>query len=155
MYFLIVTLCMVVFPVLSVVVAGWAGATAWSAPLFAQWYVVWAVGARLALAGLRQILQPRYTAQVILSLKHEESFVLVRELGFANLALGTTGLACVWFTEWVPAVALAAAVFYGLAGANHFLRPGRGPRENFAMLTDLIATLVLGWAVWATTGGPQ
>jgi hypothetical protein len=152
MYFLIVTLCIVVLPLLSVSVAGWVGGAGWSAPLFAQWYVIWAVGARLTLAGVRQSLQPRYTAQVILSLKHEESLVLVRELGFANLALGSAGLACAWFPPWVPAVALAGAVFYALAGANHLLRPHRSSRETFAMLTDLLAALVLGGVLWATVG---
>jgi hypothetical protein len=60
--------------------------------LVGKWFVIWSVGFRLVLAGLRQIIQPRYTAHVILSLKSEESLVLVRELGFANLAIGIIGL---------------------------------------------------------------
>ena len=55
----------------------------------AKWYVFWAVGVRLSLAGLRQIIQPRYTAETILGLKGAESLFFVRELGFANVTMGS------------------------------------------------------------------
>lgn len=151
MYALVLVLCMVVLPVLSWWLAAEKGAD--PVALAAQWYVVWAVGARLTLAGLSQILRPRYTARTILALRHDESLVLVRELGFANLALGLAGLACAWFATWVPAVALAGAVFYGLAGLNHLRRPRRGPRENLAMATDLLAGAVLGIALGFLAAG--
>jgi hypothetical protein len=35
-------------------------------PIIAKWYVFWAVGVRLGVAGLRQMIQPRYTAVTIL-----------------------------------------------------------------------------------------
>jgi hypothetical protein len=57
-----------------------------------------------------------------LDIKTDESLLLVRELGFANLALGLSGLFSLAFPAWrVPA--LAGGVFYGLAGGNHFLHP--------------------------------
>jgi hypothetical protein len=64
------------------------------------------------LAGLRQMFQPRYTAQVILSLKSEESLILVRELGFANFAIGLVGLGSAAMTSdlWASAVLLASFV---------------------------------------------
>ena len=111
--------------------------------LIGKWFVIWSVGARLALAGLRQIIQPRYTVQVILSLKSDESLVLVRELGFANLAIGLMGLGSAFFASWRPAAALAGGVFYGLAGANHALQAHRGKLENVAMVSDLWAAGVL------------
>ena len=61
--------------------------------IVAKWYVFWAVGVRLSLAGLRQIIQPRYTAETILGLKGAESLFFVRELGFANVAMGSVGVA--------------------------------------------------------------
>jgi len=55
--------------------------------------VFWAVGVRLALAGLQQYLRPAFTSQDILGIDAPEAHVLVRELGGANLAAGAVGLA--------------------------------------------------------------
>jgi hypothetical protein len=108
-----------------------------------KWFVLWSVGVRLLLAGLRQIFQPRYTAQVILSLKSQESLILVRELGFANFAIGLVGIGSTVFPSWRLAGALAGGVFYALAGANHVLQPHRGKLETIAMVSDLWAAGVL------------
>lgn len=143
MYLAIVTALMLVFPVGSIGLEVIIGGTGLSALLVAKWFVIWSVGARLFLAGLRQIVQPGYTAEVILSLKHEESHVLVRELGFANLAVGLAGLASWLFQEWVPAVALVGAVFYSSVGINHLRQAHRSKLENIAMLSDLFAGVVL------------
>ncbi len=146
MYIAIVTGLMLVLPVGSIGLEAIIGGHGLSPQLVAKWFVIWSVGARLFLAGLRQIIQPRFTAEVILSLKHEESLMLVKELGFANLAIGFAGLACWFFPAWVPAVALAGAVFYCLAGFNHLLQPHRSKLENIAMISDLFVGLVLAAA---------
>jgi hypothetical protein len=70
-------------------------------PIIAKWYVFWAVGVRLDLAGLRQIFQPRYTAETILGIKSEDSLLLVRELGIANSAPGSVGLATLFAPSWL------------------------------------------------------
>jgi hypothetical protein len=147
MYLAIVITLMLVLPVGSVALEAGAGDRGLSAALVGKWFVIWSVGARLLLAGLRQIIQPRYTAEVILSLKHEESHLLVRELGFANVALGLTGLVSWLFPAWSPAVALAGGVFYSLAGINHLLQSHRGRLENIAMVSDLFVGFVLLAAV--------
>jgi hypothetical protein len=108
-----------------------------------KWFVLWSVGLRLLLAGLRQILQPRYTANIILSLKSEESLILVRELGFANFAIGLVGVGSAVLPSWRPAGALAGGVFYALAGATHVLRTHRGKLEGIAMVSDLWASAIL------------
>jgi len=146
-HFAVVVLFMLVLPVGSLGLAVFATGTALTAALLAKWFVVGSVGARLSMAGLRQIIQPRYTAKVILSLQHEESLVLVRELGFANLALGLVGLACWLFPAWVPAAALAGAVFYCFAGFGHVLQHHRNKFENAAMVSDLFVGLVLAAAL--------
>lgn len=143
MYLAIVAALMLVLPVGSIGLEAVIDGHGLSAPLVAKWFVVWSVGARLFLTGLRQIIQPRYTAEVILSLKHEESHVLVRELGFANLAVGLAGLASGFFSAWAPAVALTGGVFYLLAGINHLRQAHRSKLENIAMLSDLFVGLVL------------
>jgi hypothetical protein len=143
MYLLIVTLLMFLLPMASIAVQAGMGAAPLSLALVGQWFVFWSVGVRLVLAGLRQVVQPGYTAKVILALKHDESNLVIRELGFANLALGTIGIASVFFPAWIPAAALAGGVFYMLAGIQHTMQPRREKLENIAMVSDLFAGAVL------------
>jgi len=108
-----------------------------------QWFVFWAVGVRLLLAGFRQIIQPRYTAEVILGIKREECHRVIRELGFGNLSIGCIGAGSLMYPGWVLPAAIAGSVFYGLAGINHFLRKARGINENVAMVSDVLVAVVL------------
>ena len=108
-----------------------------------KWFVFWAVGVRLLLAGLRQIVQPRYTAEVVLGIKSEESKLLVRELGFGNTAIGCIGAGALMSPGWLMPAAIAGAVFYGLAGVNHFLHKARNSNENVAMVSDVMVAVVL------------
>jgi hypothetical protein len=142
MYYAIVALLMFALPLVSVAVDA-APSAAPATLLIGKWYVFWAVGVRLLLAGLRQVVQPRYTAQVILGLKSDESLLVVRELGFANLSLGLCGILSMVFPEWRVPVALAGGVFYGLAGGNHVLQAHRNRLENVAMGSDIFASVVL------------
>jgi hypothetical protein len=143
MYYVAVGLLMFALPTLCVIADGIASPSNSLVLLIGKWFVFWAIGARLLIAGLRQIVQPRYTAQVILGLKTEESFPLVRELGFANLSLGLIGLLSIAFPIWRLPVALAGGVFYGLAGGNHFFQSHRNRLENVAMVSDVFASIVL------------
>jgi hypothetical protein len=112
-------------------------------PIFAKWYVFWAVGVRLFSAGMRQMTQPRYTAETILGIKSPDCLPLVRELGFGNTAMGSLGLASLFIPTLVVPVAMAGAIFYGLAGVNHLLHKQRNKLQNFAMLSDLFAASIL------------
>lgn len=116
MYLIIVVGLLFVFPSASVFAEAIVHHTAFSAGLALKWFVFWAVGARLFLAGIRQSVQPSYTAHQILGLKSDESLVVVRELGFANLAIGIMGLASLFLPAWRSAAGIVGAVFYGLAG---------------------------------------
>jgi hypothetical protein len=115
----------------------------------AKWYVFWAVGARLSLAGLRQIIQPRYTAETILGMKGAEALFFVRELGFANLAMGSVGVASQASPPWVTPAAMLGAIYYGLAGINHCFHKDRNKLENVALVSDLFAALVLAICCFA------
>jgi hypothetical protein len=93
MYMLIVVALMFVLPIASTAVdlvrADHAVLNAAiAAAIVEKWFVFWAVGMRLSTAGLRQILQPRFTAKTILGIDGSDALVLVRELGFANTAIG-------------------------------------------------------------------
>jgi hypothetical protein len=115
----------------------------------AKWYVFWAVGVRLGLAGLRQIIQPRYTAETILGLKGPESLFFVRELGFANLAMGSIGITSLLAPNWVTPAAMLGAIYYGLAGINHCFHKGRNQLQNLALASDLFAASVLAICCFA------
>lgn len=57
--------------------------------LVGKWFVVRAVGVRLATAGLKQIARPRDTSETVLGRQGGgEALVLVREPGLGNLAIG-------------------------------------------------------------------
>jgi hypothetical protein len=95
------------------------------------------------LAGLRQLLQPAFTAREIFHIEGDEALVLVRELGMANLALGVIGVLSLWFPAFVLPVAIAAAIFYGAAGVQHITAKARSRNETIAMLSDLFLFAVL------------
>jgi hypothetical protein len=115
----------------------------------AKWYVFWAVGARLSLAGLRQIIQPRYTAETILGLKGDESLFFVRELGFANVSMGSVGIVSLAAPSWVMPAAMLGGIYYGLAGINHCFYKGRNKLQNVALVSDLFAAAVLATCCFA------
>jgi hypothetical protein len=108
-----------------------------------KWFVFWAVGMRLLIAGLRQIVQPRYTAEAILGVKDPDAILIVRELGFANTAIGSAGLRSLYLAGWVLPVAVIGAIFYGLAGINHVTHGSRNTLQNVAMTSDFFAAVVL------------
>jgi hypothetical protein len=148
MYIFIVVALMLVFPLVSIVaqitLTDHGALTAAASAIIAKWYVFWAVGVRLTLAGVRQIVQPRYTAQTILGIKGSDSLIVVRELGIANTAIGVAGLGTLVSPSWVSPLAMVGALFYGFAGINHCFHKNRNALQNLALVSDLLAGLILG-----------
>jgi hypothetical protein len=107
-----------------------------------KWYVFWSAGVRLFAAGLRQYFQPRFTSQEIFHIKSDDALPLVRELGIANFATGTVGILSLAKPTFVPPVAIAAAIFYGVAGFRHIARREKSENENIAMISDVFAFLL-------------
>jgi hypothetical protein len=143
LYFIAVAALMLVLPVTSVAIDFGIHRDASFLGLVGKWFTFWSVGVRLVIAGLRQIIEPRYTASEILGLKGDEALLVVRELGFANLAIGVIGICSLMLGEWTPAGALAGGAFYALAGANHSLQSHRNVKEDVAMVSDLLVAAVL------------
>jgi hypothetical protein len=143
LYFVVIAALTLVFPVASISIEFALHPDLSILPLVGRWFTFWSVGVRLAIAGLRQIIQPRYTAHTILGLKSDEALLVVRELGFANVACGVLGICSLVVPAWVSAGALAGGIFYVLAGTNHTLQPHRHAKENVAMVTDLFVATVL------------
>jgi Family of unknown function (DUF6790) len=113
------------------------------AALLGKWFVFWGAGVRLFTAGLRQILQPEFTAKQIFHMTTDEALPLVREVGTGNIAIGTAGIISLWKPAFVLPIAVVAAIFYGIAGINHLRQKERSTNETVAMVTDLSVSLVL------------
>ena len=145
MYLAVVLLLMLVLPVGSAAVELILHAASGPAVLIVagKWFVFWGVGGRLALAGIRQIARPGLTLEGILGVKGDEAFVIVRELGFANLAIGTVALCSIFAPAWVLPSALAGLIFYALAGIGHVRKHERNRDENIALISDLFMAAVL------------
>jgi hypothetical protein len=80
---------------------------------------------------------------VILGITAADAQLLVRELGFANAAMGTVGTASLFVRGWTTPMAIVGVVFYGLAGVNHLTDHDRNRLQNVAMVSDLFVAAVL------------
>ena len=119
-------------------------------PLVGKWFVFWSAGIRLMLAGLRQYFQPEFTAREIFDMKSDEALPVVRELGVANFSIGVVGVLSLLAPSFVLPVAIAAGIFYGVAGVRHVMEPARSRNETIAMVSDLFAFVVLAaYVAWS------
>lgn len=143
-YYATILLTMVVLPLVSISTE-MATSTGMEGLLVVsiKWFAFWAVGVRLLLAGVSQILRPGYTLKHILGVDEPRAYVIAQELGFANVAIGAAGLISLLLPGWALPVAFVGGVFLGLAGYNHLRRPRRNMRENVAMISDLFAAAIL------------
>ena len=153
MYFASVVLFLLVCPVASVAIeAGRLHESFASVALIGRWWTFWAVGVRLFVAGIRQVVQPRFTAEEIFGIRDANALPIVREIGFANLSMGTLGILSVVRSEWVIAAALVGGLYYGLAGFVHLPRKEKNAKEYTAMVSDWLVACVLGWFVVRSLG---
>jgi hypothetical protein len=143
MYLVSIILLLFVLPTACVVIdLLWVGGTDLLL-LIGKWFVFWAVGVRLFIAGLRQVVQPQFTSESIFEIKDRAAFAIVREVGFGNLSMGTLGLASLAKSGFLVPGAVVGGLYYGLAGAGHLLRGGRNFTEQTAMISDLLMFVVL------------
>jgi hypothetical protein len=155
MYLAMIILLMAVFPTLSVIIEFWilhSGADLLL--LIGKWFVFWGVGVRLMLAGLRQIANPAFTADVIFGVKEKAALTIVQELGFANLSIGLLGALALLKAEWIVPAAITGGLFYGLAGVKHLIKGKRNRTESIAMVSDLWIFLVLAGYLAGSTLRP-
>ena len=143
MYIAVVALFMFVLPLGSMLAEHALPGGAPFMALIGKWFVFWSAGIRLVLAGARQLLQPEFTARNIFKIEGSDAFPLVREIAAANLALGAVAVASLWRRDFILPIALAAAIFYGIAGFRHALETDRGLNETVAMASDLFLFIVL------------
>lgn len=144
MYYAVILVTMVVAPLVSIGAELATTAGIGDVLIVAtKWFVFWAVGVRLLLSGISQIVRPGFTVKTILGVDEPSAYVLARELGFANAAIGLAGMLSIFFSTWPIPIAFVGGIFLGLAGLNHVARPQRNRRETIAMVSDLCAAVVL------------
>lgn len=118
--------------------------------LVGKWFAFWAGGVRLFIAGLRQIFQPRFTSETIFGIKGDDPLPFVRELGMANVSMGTIGMVGLAVPAFVLPAAVVSGLYYALAGIMHAARARHGLNELVAMVSDLLlAVVLLGFVGWA------
>ena len=88
MYFVVVILTTVILPIGSAVIELLLGSDQGPIATAGKWFVFWAVGIRLLMAGLSQVLRPSFTASEILAVKEPGAAKTVSELGYANVSMG-------------------------------------------------------------------
>jgi hypothetical protein len=143
MYIPMVALLMFILPTISVIIeALFFRNSPGIILLIGKWFVFWGVGVRLFTAGLKQTLQPEFTAQEIFKLKNQEAIVLIKELGFTNIAVGVLGISTIFNANWVMPAAIAGGLFYGFAGFGHILEK-KNLLEKVAMYSDLFMFAVM------------
>jgi hypothetical protein len=144
MYFTIVALLLFICPFASVVIeAGRSHHAFTDLVLIGRWWTFWAVGVRLLLAGIRQVVQPRFTAEAIFEFRDPAVFPLIREIGFGNLSMGTLGIWSLFQSEWVLPAALVGGLYYGLAGLGHIPEKHKNATQYTAMISDGFACMAL------------
>ena len=108
-----------------------------------KWFVFWAVGIRLLIAGIKQVLNPEFTAKEILKIEGSESYVVLRELGFANICFGISGILSILGKEWYMISSISGGLYLGLAGIQHIFKRGKENNEKLAMISDLFVFIVI------------
>lgn len=111
--------------------------------LLGKWFIFSAVGLRLFAAGIKQTTNPAFTAKEIFHINSQESLPIVRELGFANLCFGITGIISLFMPQWRIVSAFASGLYYGIAGLQHLLKKSAGANEKFALVTDILIFIFL------------
>jgi hypothetical protein len=148
MYLLFNVLLLLVLPVVSIIIALAMHPVADIVMLIGTWFVFWAGGVRLFIAGIRQTAKPAFTASEIFELSDSGAHKIVRELGFANLSIGALNILTLLAPAWLVPAALVSGLFYAFAGIGHLRNSGRNGRQTTAMIGDLaIAVVLFGFVV--------
>lgn len=152
MYYAIVAAFAVVFPVTSILADALVASPASYVVLIGKWFVFWAVGVRLLTAGIRQMLQPEFTARKIFEIDDPGALKVVAELGVSNISIGILGVTSLYFESLVVPSALYGIIFFGLAGIRHIANGKRNALETVATVSDIWIAVVCLFYLTKTFG---
>lgn len=154
MYLTMIFLLLLVCPAAAVGIDLWMHPALSLILLAGKWFTFFAVGVRLFMAGIRQNLQPDFTARTIFNVQDTKAHAIVREVGFGNLAMGAAGLLSLALPNWLVATAFIGGAYYGLVGIGHAIKSDRNAKENVALISDiLICVVLLGFVAMSMVSG--
>ncbi len=107
-------------------------------PTYWKWFIFWGVGMRLFFKGVKLASAPQFTGLNLSSFKNRETYLLLLELGFANMALGSMGILSVINDQWRLIAAIAGAVYFGLADMLRLLKKPGSRHELVALLYNVL-----------------
>lgn len=143
MYVFSVFLMAIAFPVLSIVTNYNNSPEDGLIFLIGKWFVFWGAGVRLLAAGVWQLARPAFTASGIFGIKDPSAEKIVTELGLANIAIGLTSIVSLIYPSWIAPAGFSGSLFLLAAGVKHAFNTNRGIRENVAMTTDIIISVMI------------
>lgn len=126
-----------ILPVMSIIINLMIGEEKFIAETIVKWVVFWGVGLRLFTCGLKQALQPSFTANDIFGSYDEKAYPIVRELGFANICTGLCGTISLFNEKFRVAAIMLGGLYYFLALLQHLFRKQKNATEIFVTITDL------------------
>ena len=98
---------------------------------------------RFFTAGIKQAQDPAFTAIKIFKLHSKESYVIIRELGFANICLGITSILSLINNQWRLMGAITGVVFFGFAGLQHISKKAGSGNEIIATASDIFIFIMM------------
>ncbi len=107
-------------------------------PIYWKWFIFWGVGIRLFFKGVKLASAPQFTGLSLSSFKNRESYLLLLELGFANMALGSMGILSVINDQWRLIAAIAGAIYFGLTDMLRLLKKPGSRHELAALLYNVL-----------------
>jgi hypothetical protein len=138
LYLVNVLATMLVLPILTIAGEAIIKSIPLSVELAGKYFIGWAMGVRLLIAGFRQSIRPEFTAEQIFGLHDSrESLPFIRELGFANICMGLLGVVSFFNQEWRLPAAITGGLYFGLAGFLHVFRKAATFNELIAKISDL------------------
>ena len=143
LYLINVLVVMLILPVASVVTECIKHTSIFGWPLIGKWFVFWAIGVRLLTAGIRQVAKPSFTAREIFHISNEESFVIVKELGYANICMGAIGILSIFSSACCLLAAFGGGLYFGLAGLQHMIKKPVSANERIALVSDVLISLLM------------
>lgn len=88
--------------------------------ILCKWFAFWCLGIAPITVALMQMFNPSYTAN-LLSISLTD-FIIIKELGYAQFAIGLLGLFSLKWKAYRQSAAIVYGVFILLAMLNHFMR---------------------------------
>ena len=108
-----------------------------------KWFVFSGVGLRLGSAGIKQLINPDFTAKVIFKMKDEQSIAVIKEIGLANICFSVIGLISLFVPSFRLPAAISGGLYFGMAGFLHVFKVKDSSEEFFAMISDLFIFFIL------------